>query len=125
MPLRTLLSACALALLLAHAPAAAADPILATIAYAGGANRNLPVSVTTTATESAVVFTTSPGDNPVIQYTCDQAWTWLAIAGSATASLPVAANQTLTLQLDGGATATTHYVQRQTANGTLRITRLR
>ncbi len=107
--------------------AAAADPVLATIGYGGGANRNLPVTVATSATESAIVFTTTAGDNPVVQFTCDQAWVWLAVpgGGSATASLPVAAGQTLTLQLDGGAGVTTQYVQRASVNGNLKVLRVR
>jgi len=102
-----------------------ADPVLATINYASGANLNMPVTVTTNATESAIVFTTSSGDNPRVQYVNTVAWTWLAVAGggSATASLPVAANQTLTLRLDGGALSTTHYCT-STTTGTLKITRV-
>jgi len=117
-------TACLLAM---GAVASAADPVLATIPYGGGVGKNLPVTVVTSATESAIVFTTTAGDNPVIQFTCDQAWTWLAVpgGGSATASLPVAAAQTLTLQLDGGAGTTTQYVQRATANGNLKVTRVK
>ena len=105
---------------------AAADPVLATIPYMSGANKNMPVTVTTSATESAIVFQTSQGDNPVVQYTNSVAWTWLAVSGggSATASLPVAASQTLTLQLDGGALSTTHYVT-SASSGTLKVTRVR
>lgn len=114
-----------LTLLVCLAPARAADPTLATINCGSGAAKNTPVSVATTATEGQIVFNTSSGDNPQIQFVDTADWTWSAVIGSTSATQAVAATQTWTIQLDGGALQTVVYVTRKTANGILTVTRVR